>query len=104
MRASLGPRVPDAAQCNMHAGSASLNSFGRLFAFFALGVIGSYCFMILPLVVAALSGDGLYTQQDAGFIGSAPLVGMFVGSVATAAVVHRIPWRATCTLAVLGLS
>lgn len=81
-----------------------MNSFGRLVAFFALGVIGSYCFMILPLVVAALSRGGMYTPENAGFIGSAPLVGMFVGSVATAAVVHRLPWKATCALAVFGLS
>lgn len=77
---------------------------GRLLAFFALGVVGSYCFMILPLVVAALTASGTYSARTAGFIGSAPLVGMFIGSIASAAVVHRIPWRATIATAVLGLS
>ncbi len=69
----------------------------------ALGVMGSYFFMLVPVIESALVHSGLYTSSAAGLIGSAPLAGMFVGSIACAVVVDRLRAKPASAVALLGL-
>jgi MFS transporter, DHA1 family, inner membrane transport protein len=65
---------------------------------FTLGVVGSFFFMLLPLLVASLVRDG-FMEQPAGLVGSAPLAGMFIGSIVCAATLPRLRWNVVSFLA-----
>jgi predicted MFS family arabinose efflux permease len=86
----------------MTAGARSLQALA-LAPMLALGVMGSYFFMLVPVIVSALVHSGIYTSSMAGLIGSAPLAGMFVGSIACAPMVDRLPAKSASAAALLGL-
>jgi len=76
----------------------------KTLALSAAGVIGSCIFMVLPVLVSGLVQQGRFSAAQAGLFGAAPLLGMFAGSVALAAVLTRITPRQVVTIASLSLS
>lgn len=71
----------------------------QLVAAMVLGVTGSYYFMLAPVLVAGLVEHG-YPDTIAGYVGSAPLAGMFVGSLGTATMLGRVRWRKMAAVAI----
>jgi MFS family permease len=87
----------------MTLAGARLRPTPALAPLMALGVVGSYFFMLVPVVESALVHNGIYTLRSAGLIGSAPLAGMFVGSIASALIIDRLPAKTGSAFALLGL-
>lgn len=74
----------------------SVESRGYLSAMLAIGVMGNSVIYVMPLLIGAMVTDRGLTEQQAGLIASADLLGYTVGTLAVAALIRRMDWRSVC--------
>lgn len=70
----------------------------------AIGVVGSYIFLVLPLLIDALDQSRAFSKTEVGLIGAASLLGMFAGSVLSGSVLHRRTYGVVVRLGASGLA
>lgn len=71
----------------------SVGSRGYLSAMLAIGVMGNSVIYVMPLLIGAMVTDRGFTEQQAGLIASADLLGYTVATLAVAALMRRAGWR-----------
>lgn len=82
------------------------NSFDAPIAIFAaivIGFVGNAVFMGMPLLVGAMADSLGFDQQQLGWLASADLGGIFIGSVLTSLVITRVNRRYFAAFAIISI-
>lgn len=85
-------------------GESERAGLGPTLVYAAIGVVGSYVFLVLPLLVDALGRSHAFGKAEVSLIGASSLLGMFAGSVLSARVLLRRTDGAVVWLGSLGLA
>ena len=70
-----------------------IESGRSLAAMLAIGVMGNSVIYVMPLLIGAMVTDRGFSEQQAGLIASADLLGYTAATLAVAALVRRVNWR-----------
>jgi predicted MFS family arabinose efflux permease len=76
--------------------NGDVESRPSLAAMLAIGVMGNSVIYVMPLLIGAMVTDRGFSEQQAGYIASADLLGYAVATLAVATLVRRVSWRSIC--------